>query len=345
MKGRIIPYLLSFKQAVGTSRGSLTEKLTYFIHLQDEQGNEGIGECGVFPGLSAEYGPGYQSVLARSLEDWKRGTLNLQDLRAYPSILMGWETALKNLSFAITGKVFESDFLNGKAIKINGLVWMGTEKFMAEQIAQKIEQGFDCIKMKIGAIDWETELKILKGIRARFSADEIALRVDANGALMPEEAMKKLDALAALNVHSIEQPITQGQYKVMAELCKNSPIPIALDEELIGVHSLTKKKEILAEIAPSYIILKPSLVGGFSGCDEWISLAEERHIDWWATSALESNIGLNAIAQWTSTKQPILPQGLGTGSLFSNNIASPLEVDKGFLKYDSETSWNLDLIQ
>jgi o-succinylbenzoate synthase len=344
MKGRIIPYLLTFKQAAGTSRGSLTEKRTYFIHVQDEQGNEGLGECGVFPGLSAEYGPEYEKVLARSLEDWKRGTLNLQDLRAYPSILMGWETALKNLSFSVTGKVFDCDFLNGKAIKINGLVWMGTQKFMAEQIAEKIDQGFDCIKMKIGAIDWETEHTLLKGIRDRFSADQIEVRVDANGAFKAEEAMKKLEMLAALKVHSIEQPIKQGQYKAMAELCKNSPIPIALDEELIGIHALEKKMEMLDEIAPAFIILKPSLVGAFSGCDEWISLAEERNIDWWATSALESNIGLNAIAQWTSTKNPSLPQGLGTGSLFLNNIASPLEVEKGFLRYRTDGTWNLDAI-
>ncbi|MDA0972862.1 MAG: o-succinylbenzoate synthase [Bacteroidetes bacterium] len=340
MKGRIVPYRLKFKKPAGTSRGTLTEKPSYFIILEAD-GKLGIGECGVFPGLSLEWNNQYEETLFRSLEAWKSGTLDLQTLRTYPSMLMGWETAIRSMEEGDTFFIFNSSFQHGVPIYINGLIWMGDVDDMAQQIEARLDQGFNCIKLKIGALDWSSELNLLKAIRARFSAQEIELRVDANGAFRPEEALAKLEALAELEVHSIEQPIKAGQWDAMAGLCAESPLDIALDEELIGIDSVVKKEELLDTIQPKYLILKPSLVGGFQGSDEWIRLADERDVHWWATSALESNIGLNAIAQWVSSKQPTLPQGLGTGSLYVNNIPSPLEVSAGTLKSDLDRTWDI----
>ena len=227
---------------------------------------------------------------------------------------------------------FDNDFTTGKRqLPINGLVWMGDKNFMREQIEQKLEEGFTTIKMKIGAIDFETEIKLLESIRNRYDKDQITLRVDANGAFSPEEAMQKLTELAQLDIHSIEQPIKQGQWSKMRELCAQTPLDIALDEELIGVNERTKKIELLDTIKPQYIILKPSLHGGISGTQEWIELAEERNIPWWITSALESNIGLDAICQLTAEYQNGLPQGLGTGSLYTNNLTSNLVVSDGYI--------------
>jgi L-alanine-DL-glutamate epimerase-like enolase superfamily enzyme len=220
---------------------------------------------------------------------------------------------------------------------------MGSESFMKEQIAKKIEAGFSCIKMKIGAIYFQQEINLLKSIRNQFSSKDIELRVDANGAFHPTNALEKLKILSDLDLHSIEQPIKQGQIDAMATLCKKTPLPIALDEELIGVFSVTKKQELLQTINPQYIILKPSLVGGFSGSDEWINLAEKQNIGWWITSALESNVGLNAIAQYTYTKQSIMPQGLGTGSLFTNNFECPMQVNNGQLQYNNLKNWKFNL--
>jgi L-alanine-DL-glutamate epimerase-like enolase superfamily enzyme len=230
-----------------------------------------------------------------------------------------------------------------KVIPINGLVWMGDKEFMKNQIKDKIETGFSCIKMKIGAIDFEAEIELLRTIRNEFSSQEIELRVDANGAFNPKNALEKLKKLSELEIHSIEQPIMQGQVQEMATLCLKSPLPIALDEELIGVFSLQEKKKLLATINPQYIILKPSLVGGFQGSTEWIQLAQQNNCGWWITSALESNIGLNAIAQFTHTLNSSLPQGLGTGGLFSNNFVSPLAIKNGTLKYHPEKSWKFNI--
>lgn len=220
---------------------------------------------------------------------------------------------------------------------------MGSQAFMEQQIQQKINAGFRCIKMKIGAIDFQTELNLLKSIRQKFSSDEIELRVDANGAFSPLEALGKLELLSKLDLHSIEQPIKQGQIEDMARLCSQTPLPIALDEELIGVFSKERKKELLETIKPQYIILKPTLIGGFQGSDAWIDIAEHNNVGWWITSALESNVGLNAIAQYTFNRQSNLPQGLGTGSLFTNNIESPLEVKNGALYYNTSKNWNFNL--
>lgn len=222
---------------------------------------------------------------------------------------------------------------------------MGDEAYMLQQLEQKLKEGFRCIKMKIGAIEFEKELSILRSIRKNFSPDEIELRVDANGAFSVEEAMEKLQRLSVFDIHSIEQPIRQGQWDAMAELCENTPLPIALDEELIGIFSVTQKQKLLQTIQPQYIILKPSLVGGFAGSQQWIELTEKQQIGWWITSALESNIGLNAIAQWTFTLGNKMPQGLGTGSLYTNNIESPLQVVGGKLKYGTSKEWNMDLIK
>lgn len=241
--------------------------------------------------------------------------------------------------------LFPSNFTKGiSAIPINGLIWMGEPSFMKEQIKDKLQQGFSCIKMKIGAIDFEQEISILKAIRKEFSPADIELRVDANGAFTPEDATTKLERLAEFQLHSIEQPIKAGQWQKMATLCKNTPLPIALDEELIGIHHTEEKQKLIDTINPQYIILKPSLLGGFESCNEWIQTTEGKNCGWWITSALESNIGLNAIAQWTYTLNSALPQGLGTGQLYTNNFESPLEVSKGFLHYRTETNWELSLL-
>jgi L-alanine-DL-glutamate epimerase-like enolase superfamily enzyme len=220
---------------------------------------------------------------------------------------------------------------------------MGSEAFMKQQIKDKIKAGFRCIKLKIGAIDFETEINLLKSIRIEYSSKDIQLRVDANGAFGINEALEKLKRLSDMDLHSIEQPIKSGQFEAMAKLCEQTPLPIALDEELIGVFSVTKKQELLQTIRPQYIILKPSFVGGFKGSKEWVTIANQKNIGWWITSALESNVGLNAIAQWTYTLQSNRFQGLGTGSLFTNNFESPLLIKNGTLRYENEHNWNFNL--
>ena len=345
MKATYHSYILDFKRPSGTSRGILTKKETWFLVLE-EQGKKGIGECGLLRGLSFDDRPDYEEKLK-----WVCQNIHLsqealhQALREYPSIQFGLEQAFISLRSEHPFHLFPSDFVhNEKPILINGLVWMGDKNFMLEQIEQKLNDGFSCIKMKIGAIDFEVEIELLRYIRKRFTKEDIELRVDANGAFAPENAMDKLERLAALDIHSIEQPIKPKQWGVMANLCRHAPLPIALDEELIGVTDVTKRKELLQTIQPQYIILKPSLVGGMEESQHWIALAEEHTIGWWITSALESNIGLNAIAQWTYTLNSKLPQGLGTGSLFTNNLESPLKVENGALFYRNHLSWHNDLI-
>jgi o-succinylbenzoate synthase len=251
------------------------------------------------------------------------------DLDNWPSIKFGVETALLDLENGGTGNYFNNAFTSGqKQIPINGLVWMGDPQFMQDQIEEKIEAGFSTIKMKIGAIDFDSEIKLLEGIRSNYSPEEITLRVDANGAFIPKEALNKLERLSELAIHSIEQPIKAGQWNEMAALCSSTPLPIALDEELIGINKASEKLET---IQPQYIILKPSLHGGLSGAREWIEIAESNSIPWWITSALESNIGLKAICQFTAEFENDLPQGLGTGSLYTDNIESDLLVRSGLI--------------
>jgi o-succinylbenzoate synthase len=345
MKAEFKNYVLNFKQPGGTSRGVLRQKETYFLIVQDE-GRFGIGECGMFKDLSYDDVSDYMAKgvwVAKNI-DLGEETL-LSQLQEYPSLQFGVEQAFTSLRAKSPFDLFPSDFLNGKrAIPINGLVWMGSMDFMHQQIQQKLKEGFGCIKMKIGAIAFEKEMDLLKGIRKQYGPQEIELRVDANGAFSPKDVLNKLERLAALKLHSIEQPIAPGQWQQMADLCKKTPLPIALDEELIGITDVTEKEKLLQTIGPQYIILKPSLVGGFGGSSEWINLAEQKNIGWWVTSALESNIGLNAIAQWTATLNNPMPQGLGTGGLFLNNIESPLTVIHGGLNYERSKKWDINFI-
>ncbi len=330
--------VLHFKQPAGTSRGVYTTRKMWLVSLSD--GNRtGVGECAPLPDLSCDALPDelYVSKLNVFCRDLcETGEIDVEALRDYPSMLFGLETALLNLRNG--GKLFDTAFSRGEeGIPINGLVWMGNYDEMLQRMEEKLEKGFRCVKLKIGAIDFEQELDLIKRIRDRFSFHEVELRLDANGAFKYEEALYKLELLSQYAIHSIEQPIRQGQWAYMAELCRESPLPIALDEELIGVNDPEMKTHMLNIIKPRYIILKPSLHGGMTGCREWIDAARELGVGSWITSALESNIGLNAIAQFASDvygPQITMPQGLGTGQLFTDNIPMPLEIrgDMLFLK-------------
>ncbi|PBJ15670.1 o-succinylbenzoate synthase [Flavobacterium sp. ACN6] len=342
MKASYQKYLLEFKRPSGTSRGIMTEKETWFITLE-ENGKKGIGECGILRGLSADDRDDYEEKLQWACNNIHLGEKALWEaLLEFPSIQFGIEMAFQSLKSENSYILFPSDFTTNKSsIAINGLVWMGESSFMKQQIEEKLADGFNCIKLKIGAIDFEKELELLQFIRSHFSPEEIEIRVDANGAFTSTEALDKLNQLKQFELHSIEQPIKNGNIKEMAQLCKVTPFPIALDEELIGVFSLEEKEKLLHEIKPQYIILKPSFIGGFRGTQEWISLADKYNIGWWITSALESNIGLNAIAQWTFLQNSKMPQGLGTGALYTNNIDCPLEVKNGKLWYNNSKGWGL----
>ncbi|MDG1529129.1 MAG: o-succinylbenzoate synthase [Polaribacter sp.] len=338
-------YILNFKRPSGTSRGILKTKETWFIII-DDNGKRGVGECGILRTLSIDDRPDYEEKLKWTCQNIQLGldTL-LKELFEFPSIQFGLEQVFLSLDSKNKFELFPSKFTQGKeSILINGLVWMGGKEFMKRQIKEKLTSGFSCIKMKIGAIDFETEMDLLTTIRKEFSSKEIELRVDANGAFLPQNALEKLKRLSDLDIHSIEQPIKKGQLEEMALLCEKTPLPIALDEELIGVFLEERKEELLQIIQPQFIILKPSLIGGFNGSNEWIEKAKKQNISWWITSALESNIGLNAIAQFTHTLQNKMPQGLGTGSLYTNNFNSPLEIEKGNLQYNNSKSWNFNLV-
>lgn len=346
MKATYHKHILNFKRPSGTSRGVLTTKETWYIIIEKE-GKKGIGECGILRGLSIDDRPDYEEKLqwlCAHIEDDINSLFT--ELKEFPSILFGLEMALQSLDSKDPFVLFPSHFTEGKAgIPINGLIWMGEKSFMKEQIKDKIQQGFSCIKLKIGAIDFDAEMELLRYIRKEFPAKEIELRVDANGAFQPEDALEKLKRLSDLSLHSIEQPIRQGQCKEMAKLCKETPLPIALDEELIGVFNTSDKENLIEEIKPQYIILKSSLIGGFQGTKEWVNIAEKNQIGWWITSALESNIGLNAIAQFTYLQNNSMPQGLGTGGLFTNNIESPLQVKGENLNYNPQLTWETQQIK
>lgn len=338
-------YIFNFKQPSGTSRGVMHTKETWFIFLK-ENDKIGIGECGLLRGLSADDRPDYEEKLRWTCENIHLGFETLySELVELPSIQFGLEMAFKSLESQQPFELFPSKFTKAEdSIPINGLIWMGDAAFMKQQIQTKISEGFRCLKLKIGAIDFKTELDILKSIRQQFRESDIEIRVDANGAFSPTEALEKLKRLSEYQLHSIEQPIKAGQLQHMAELCAVTPLPIALDEELIGVFEFADKAQLLEIIKPQYIILKPSFVGGFKGSSEWITLAKQHQIDYWITSALESNVGLNAIAQWTYTLKNPLPQGLGTGGLFTNNFDSPLQVKNGTLQHNTNLNWKFNLI-
>lgn len=342
MKATYKKYVLNFKRPSGTSRGVMSEKETWFLFLE-ENGKIGIGECGILRSLSIDDRPDYEEKLKWVCHNIHLGKDQLwEELMEFPSIQFGVEMAFLSLQSKTPFELFSSEFIEGtKNMLINGLVWMGEELFMKTQIEEKLAQGFSCIKLKIGAIDFEKELGLLQFIRQNFDAKTIEIRVDANGAFGLNEALDKLNQLAGFELHSIEQPIQKNHTDKMSELCKIAPFPIALDEELIGVFEIENKIELLTKIKPQYIILKPSLVGGFKGTLEWIAIAESLNIGWWITSALESNIGLNAITQFTFTLQNPLPQGLGTGGLYTNNFDCPLEIDKGHIQYNPAKNWDI----
>lgn len=336
MRLQFAPYKLKFKNPAGTSRGVLLEKDTCFIKIFDETNPEffGIGEAAVFPGLSAEANETFVYKLVELLANVAIGRPT--DLSHYPSIQFGFEQALRDFSSGGRGIYFDSPFVKGESsIEINGLVWMGDIEAMLQRIEEKIEAGFKCIKLKIGAIAWQDEERMLKSIRSRFDADRLEIRVDANGGFSMENVFPVLKKLADFGVSSIEQPIPAGNPELMQFVCRMSPVPVALDEELIGKFTSAQKESMLDDIMPTYIVLKPALCGGFSGAEEWISLAEKRGIGWWVTSALESNVGLDALAQWVGTINHKMAQGLGTGNLFTNNFECPLFLDRDRLRYES----------
>ena len=353
-----------FKQPSGTSRGVLTEKHAWFISLSkintnhptiqhsspvarpsspvsrklsgrhSEPVEESLGECSIIPGLSPDFVDfdSYEKKLTEVCENINYYIKNLSELEPYPSILFGLENALLGMQSQKENQLFDTPFTRGEVgIPINGLIWMGTKEFMLQQIEEKLQAGYSCLKLKIGALDFETELEILASIRKRYSASDIELRVDANGAFSPADVLDKLERLSKFQLHSIEQPIKAGQWEEIAKICRTTPLPIALDEELIGVVGKAQKSALLETIQPQYIILKPSLHGGILGTSEWIQLANKKLIPWWMTSALESNVGLNCIVQFASTFENKLPQGLGTGGLFENNTASKLFIDQGYI--------------
>lgn len=341
LKASYKQYSLIFSSPAITSRATMLEKETFFIKIWDSNNPSiyGLGECALFRGLSAEDNIDYEYQLRYICNNINNISIN--NIK-YSSIRFGVETALNDLQNGGQRIIFKSSWLDGyNPIPINGLIWMGNFAEMKERIIKKLEAGYNCIKLKIGGINFNKEIKLLKFIRSNFPTDSIQIRLDANGAFTPENVLTHLDKLSKYNIHSIEQPIKQGQWDSMATICKESPIPIALDEELIGIDDKNKKLEMLQQINPAYIILKPSLCGGFLGSTEWIELANQNNIRWWITSALESNIGLNAIAQWVTTLNTSMPQGLGTGMLYTNNINSPLEQVDDVLTYNQNKSWEI----
>ncbi len=341
MKAHFKKYILNFRQASGTSRGVYATREVWFIFLKDGT-KIGIGECAPLPNLSVESPEKMSAKLQQVCDNIEYFSQFSEELQNWPSIRFGLETAMQDLQNGGQQILFPSAFTRGEqGIPINGLIWMGTPEFMKQQIRSKLVAGFRCIKMKIGAIDFETEFNLLKEIRKEFSADEITLRVDANGAYSFQTALENMKRLSDLQIHSIEQPIKAGRWDEMAALCEKSPVPIGLDEELIGVFNSLEMQKLVETIRPAYLILKPSLHGGFAGCEKWIELTNKQGIGWWITSALESNIGLNAIAQWTFQQDFKSEQGLGTGQLFTNNFDSPLQIDGDQLWYKPAREWQL----
>lgn len=333
MKIKISERTLHFKQPAGTSRGVYNTRQSWYIELSSDENPDvkGIGECATLPDLSCDAVPEYEKVLRAVCRQFENSeSIDYNMLRPYPSILFGLETALAQYRAGGSAALFDTPFARGEeGITINGLVWMGTFEEMYARLEEKLKAGFHCVKLKIGAIDFGREIELIRHIREHFTKEQIELRVDANGGFTPEDALTKMEQLARYDIHSIEQPIRQHQWSEMARLCRESPLPIALDEELIGVNMKAMKEELLDTIRPSYIILKPSLHGGMHGCEEWIALARERGIGSWITSALESNVGLNAIAHFAAKiygPNVRMPQGLGTGQLFTDNIPMPIEI-------------------
>jgi o-succinylbenzoate synthase len=328
-------YKLVFKKPATTSRNVFKERLIYLIHLKDIWGNMGIGEAAPLSLLSIDDVPNYKNILEQKTSELcEPGSSEKLDLLPYPSIKFGLETALLSLQAKGKNPMLDTAFTRGEStIPVNGLVWMDDTEAMFQQALEKIEAGFNTIKFKVGALDFDDECRMLEKLRKQFSAFKITLRLDANGGFKTDEAMQQIKDLSRFEIHSIEQPIQPNQWHDMEKLCLESDIDIALDEELIGINLETEAELMLTTINPQYIILKPNLIGGLANSDRWIELANAHNIGWWATSALESNIGLNAISQWVSTYEPIQPQGLGTGGLFENNLEAPLSLVRGQMHF------------
>lgn len=336
--------IFKFNFKARTSRGLMKDKTSWFIKVFDDAQPEvvGTGECGPLPGLSTDARPDFEEVLAGVLKAFNEAgytspagyaeIVHALVPAGFPSIRFGLETALLDLNHGGKGIIFQNSFVEGKPIPINGLIWMGDMDFMMTQINKKVAEGFRCIKLKVGGLDFDRECDTLDYLRKRYFREDITIRLDANGAFKVDEVLFRLEQLAKYKVHSIEQPLKPG-LEEMASLCRQSPIPVALDEELIGVETTAEKIALLERIKPQFIILKPSLHGGMTGCAEWIRLAEQAGAGWWITSALESGIGLNAICQFTANYEVQIPQGLGTGSIYSNNIDSKLKVERGMISY------------
>lgn len=355
LKATFKKHVLKFKFDAGTSRGILREKNTWFIKIWDTSNPTifGLGEAGPLVKLSIDDRDDFEDLLDEITNRISELEIPENESQLFalvnklvpshlPSIKFGVETALFDLLNGGERKIFSNNFVDGKGIPINGLVWMGDMEDMLLQITDKIDKGYKCIKIKIGSLNFEKECDILQYVRNKYYRQEIILRVDANGAFSPDEAMEKLEELSKFKIHSIEQPIKAGQVDLMKDLCEKSPVPIALDEELIGVHGYENKKKLLQKIRPQYIILKPTLLGGIQSCNEWIEIATSLKIGWWITSALESNIGLNAICQYTAQHQISMHQGLGTGQLYENNIDSPLQIDEGYIHYRTGNLWDMN---
>ena len=346
LSARYISHPLIFYHPAGTSRGTLRSKPCWYLFLQDEDGITGTGEVSFIPGLSVERPDGFEQRLQELCSRISAGDVDPDDpLPEMPGVQFALETALIDLDNGGSRMLYASAFTSGeKGIPTNGLIWMGERKFMKDQIRKKLEAGFRVLKMKVGALLFEEELELIDIIRKEYSPPDLELRLDANGAWEPEEALEKLKQLSDYHIHSLEQPIAAGRIEAMARVCTKSPVDIALDEELIGISNPDRMEQILDTVEPAYIILKPGLLGGTGNAAKWIGLAGDRGIGWWITSALESNIGLNAIAQWTASLKVSMPQGLGTGSLYSNNIPSPLEMEGDRLWFRPGKSWDLSVL-
>lgn len=347
LQAHYISHPLHFIRPAGTSRGVLNQKLCWYISLRNEDGLCGLGEVSFVPGLSLEEPEEIEIKLDHICKLINRREFDpAQSLPSLPGFQFAMETALKDMETGGNRILYPSAFTEGRiGILTNGLVWMGDRDFILQQIREKINLGFRVLKMKVGALGFNEELDVLRWIRSEYGGADLEIRLDANGAWSPEDAVERLGALAEYEIHSIEQPISAGQTEAMAGLCREHIIPIALDEELIGIHGFENRARLLNNIQPQYVILKPGLIGGFRAGEEWIELAGKQKAGWWITSALESNIGLNAIAQWTAQLGVSMPQGLGTGTLFSNNLPSPLQMEGERLFYRPEKSWDLKSIQ
>ena len=345
MKAYFFKHTLEFNMPSRTSRDVLYNKPSWYLVIKD-QNRIGIGECSIIPGLSLDRIDEIETKLDYICKEISSNNkLDIKEFNDYPAIKFALETAFEDFNFSESPfKINDSNFSNFQDnIKINGLVWMGDIKYMKSQIIEKITSGFSCIKIKVGTLKFESELQLIKEIRRDFTHKDLEIRLDANGAFKTNEALEKLERLNEFSIHSIEQPIKKNHWQEMAKLCELSPIPIALDEELIGIYS--NRDSLLQTINPEYLILKPSLLGGFSECENWIKLADEKNIKWWATSALESNIGLNAIAQWVYTKNNDLRQGLGTGLLDKNNVKSQLEISGDTIFLNQNKFWDLNFFK